>query len=80
MKQQFDLKTHEAELLEERLKQSTHHQQLTEIEELEQSISMYNNHFTKIILILLLQQFLLTHVLFTGVIILILNKYLLMPT
>ena len=40
LKQQFDLKSHEASLFEDRLKQSTHHQQLEELEDLKQSIGM----------------------------------------
>lgn len=38
LKQQYDLKVHEADLVETRLKQSTHHHQLEEIKALEQSI------------------------------------------
>nr|QIC49989.1 structural maintenance of chromosomes protein 2 [Actinia equina] len=38
LKQQFDLKVHEAELAQTRMKQSTHHHQLEEIKALENSI------------------------------------------
>ncbi|XP_064624320.1 structural maintenance of chromosomes protein 2-like isoform X2 [Lineus longissimus] len=38
VKGQFDLKVHEASLVDERLKQSTHHQQLEEINELQKSL------------------------------------------
>lgn len=43
LKQQYDLKAHEAELLSDRLKQGTHHQQLTEIEALEKSIGKFSS-------------------------------------
>ncbi len=38
LKQQYELKVHEANLLDERLKQSTHYQQLEEIEALNADI------------------------------------------
>jgi len=38
LKQQVDLKNQELELLEEKLKHSTHHKQLEEIQELEETI------------------------------------------
>ena len=37
VKQQFDLKVHEAELVQARLKQSTHHHQLEEVEALQKT-------------------------------------------
>ena len=38
MKEQYDLKVHEATLLQERLQQSSHHKQLEEIQTLEASV------------------------------------------
>ncbi|CAH1243955.1 SMC2 [Branchiostoma lanceolatum] len=38
LKEQYDMKTHEAELLKTRLEQSTHHKQLEDIQGLEQTI------------------------------------------
>ncbi|CAH1773975.1 unnamed protein product [Owenia fusiformis] len=38
VKQQFDLKAHEVELLEERLRQGTHHQQMEEVNEMQKTI------------------------------------------
>ena len=40
LKQNFDLKQQESQLLEDKLRQSTHGQQLEEINELQQSIGM----------------------------------------
>lgn len=37
VKQQFDLKVHEAELVQAKLKQSTHHHQLEEVEALQKT-------------------------------------------
>ena len=46
IKQQYDLKVNETELLQARLEQSSHHQQLEEINTLQQSIgrSLFNLH------------------------------------
>ena len=41
LKQQYELKVHEAELLDERLKQTTHHQQLEEMNALTKAIGMF---------------------------------------
>ena len=38
IKQQYDLKVHEAELVQARLKQSTHHHQLEEIETMQKTV------------------------------------------
>ena len=38
IKQQYDLKVHEAELVQARLKQSTHHHQLEEIEAMQKTV------------------------------------------
>ena len=38
IKQQYDLKVHEAELVQARLKQSTHHHQLEEVEALQKTV------------------------------------------
>ena len=38
IKQQYDLKVHEAELVQARLKQSTHHHQLQEVEALQKTV------------------------------------------
>ena len=38
LKQQFDLKSREAELVQERLKQSTHHHKIEEVKSLEKEI------------------------------------------
>ena len=38
IKQQYDLKVHEAELVDARLKQSTHHHQLEEVEALQKTV------------------------------------------
>ena len=38
IKQQYDLKVHEAELVQARLKQSTHHHQLKEIETMQKTV------------------------------------------
>ncbi|XP_077981159.1 structural maintenance of chromosomes protein 2-like [Glandiceps talaboti] len=46
IKKQYDLKVHEASLLEARLKQSTHHQQLEEISGLQQDIDEQQNTLT----------------------------------
>jgi len=43
LKQQFDLKSHEAELAQTRMKQSTHHHQLEEVKALEHTVGMYRN-------------------------------------
>ena len=39
MKEQRDGKSHEAEIIMTRIKQSTHHQQITRVEEVKQAIS-----------------------------------------
>ena len=46
IKQQYDLKVNEAELLQARLEQSSHHQQLEEINTLQQTIgrSLFRLH------------------------------------
>ncbi len=38
IKQQYDLKVHEAELVQARLKQSTHHHQLEDVEALQKTV------------------------------------------
>ena len=43
LKQQLELKQSEAQLREEKLKQSTHGQQLDEIQQLQQSIGTYSS-------------------------------------
>ena len=44
IKQQYDLKVHEAELVQARLKQSTHHHQLEEVEALQKTVGKLHVH------------------------------------
>ena len=46
LKQQYDLKIKEAELIESKLKQSTHHHQLEEVQALQQTVGMWISLFT----------------------------------
>jgi hypothetical protein len=52
IKQQYDLKVNETELLQARLEQSSHHQQLEEINTLQQSIgrSLFNLIYILVVL------------------------------
>lgn len=45
IKQQYDLKVHEAELVQARLKQSTHHHQLEEVEALQKTVGKLSAQF-----------------------------------
>ncbi|CAH3192698.1 unnamed protein product, partial [Porites evermanni] len=47
IKQQYDLKVHEAELVQARLKQSTHHHQLEEIETMQKTVEEQQELMTK---------------------------------
>ncbi|KAK3732610.1 hypothetical protein QZH41_016080, partial [Actinostola sp. cb2023] len=47
LKQQYDLKNHEAELAQTRMKQSTHHHQLEEVKALENTVEEEQNVITK---------------------------------
>ena len=47
IKQQYDLKVHEAELVQARLKQSTHHHQLEEVEALQKTVGKLSVQFGK---------------------------------
>lgn len=42
MREQFESKSHEAEVIMTRIKQSTHHQQLTHLQELKDTIGQLN--------------------------------------
>ena len=44
MKEQRDVKSHEAELVEIRMKESTHHQQLAHLQELKDTIGILSNY------------------------------------
>ena len=45
LKQQFDLKSREAELVQDRLKQTTHHHKVEEVKALEQAIGIFSVRF-----------------------------------
>lgn len=47
IKQQYDLKVHEAELVQARLKQSTHHHQLEEVEALQKTVDEQQEFISK---------------------------------
>ena len=47
IKQQYDLKVHEAELVQARLKQSTHHHQLEEVEALQKTVGKLSVQYHK---------------------------------
>ena len=55
IKQQYDLKVHEAELVQARLKQSTHHHQLEEVEALQKTVGTLSASFEVLLVYIALE-------------------------